>query len=132
MKKTLGLCLLLSGMLPGFSQGRDTAFAVHKLFQQRRASGNGWAATGVTAITEESVGWRAIRSPSENTTAAIVSGGIPLVVGLVQAQRFSREREQNILQRYAQGWSIPSYIRRRLRRKHFHRISRDVSPAAKP
>ncbi len=129
MKNILLLCLLLSNVLPGISQGRDTAFAVHKLFQQRRVRGIGLAATGATTATEESIGWRAIGSASENVTAAAVKGGIPLVVGLVQVHRFSFEREQAILQRYAEGWSIPPDIRRKLRRKHFHRTSRDLPPS---
>lgn len=55
----IGLFLIFG--LPGFGQGRDTVLAVHKLFAQKRGSGEGWAATGAAAAYDESVGWRAIR-----------------------------------------------------------------------
>jgi hypothetical protein len=113
--------------LPAFSQGRDTVLAIHHLFKQKRGSGDAWAATGASVAVDESVGWRAIRSSSENVTAAVVYGGVPLVVGILQAQRFSAERERYILQCYAQGAAIPFDIRRKLRRKHFRRTTRDIA-----
>ncbi|RZK26117.1 MAG: hypothetical protein EOO63_15120 [Hymenobacter sp.] len=123
-------CLFLLSLLftlPAFSQGRDTILAVHHLFKQKRVSGDAWATAGASAAVEESVGWRAIRSTSENVTAAVVYGGVPLVAGILQAQRFSVERERYILQQYAQGAPIPLDIRRKLRRKHFRRTARDIA-----
>ena len=132
MKTLFLLCVFLIGMLPAFSQGRDTAFAVHKLFKQRRGRANGWMGAGADAAVDESVGWRAIRSTSDNMASAAFYGGIPMILGFTQAQRFSSEREQNILQRYAEGLAIPADIRRRLRRRHFHRTARDLEPIARP
>lgn len=130
MKKLVLMSLLLGSTLPVFSQGRDTAFAVRKLFRERRLRAGGWVAAGATAAADESVGWRAIRSTSENLKTAAVYGGVPMVLGLTQATRFSAERERAILQRYADGWAIPADIRRRLRRRHFHVTARDVTAAA--
>jgi len=50
-----------------------------------------------------------------------------MAVGFLQAQRFSVEREASIIKRYNEGWSIPADIRRKLRRKHFHRTATDIS-----
>ena len=55
-----------------------------------------------------------------------------MLLGFTQAQRFSSEREQNILQRYAEGLAVPKDIRRRLKRRHFHRTARDLEPIARP
>lgn len=121
----IGLLLIFG--LPGFGQGRDTVLAVHKLFAQKRGSGEAWAATGAEVAYDESVGWRAIRSKSENKTAAAVNGGVPMLVGALQAMRFSSEREAAIVKSYQEGWSIPADIRRKLRRKHFRLTARDLS-----
>lgn len=121
----VGLFLVLG--LPGFSQGRDTVLAVHKLFAQKRGSGAGWAATGAGVAYDESVGWRAIRSKSENVTAAVINGGIPMLAGALQMVRFSSEREAAVVKSYQEGWSIPADIRRKLRRKHFRLTTRDLS-----
>jgi len=81
---------------------------------------------GATTAAEESVGWRAIRPPADNLRAAAIDGGIPIVVGLLKHQRYSVEREAAIIKHYREGWPIPSDIRRKLRRKHFHLTSRDL------
>jgi hypothetical protein len=120
------ICLLISIALPSYSQGRDTVFAIHKLFQQRRGGGTTWAATGLETAYDESLGWRSIRSTSENAHAAAFNGGIPFLLGMRQMQHFSINRERAIIKRYNEGWSIPRDIRRKLRRKHFHRTSRDI------
>ncbi|AIZ64632.1 hypothetical protein PK28_14890 [Hymenobacter sp. DG25B] len=127
MKQYGLVCLLLFCGLPGFGQGRDTVFAVHKLFAQKRGSGAGWVATGAEVAYDESVGWRAIGSKSEKATAAIVHGGVPTVVGTWQMLRFSAEREAAVIKGYQEGWSIPADIRSRLRRKHFRLTARDLS-----
>ncbi|HLK96553.1 MAG TPA: hypothetical protein VK364_02180 [Hymenobacter sp.] len=127
MRKIILFCVVVSTALPSVGQGQDTAFAVHKLFQQKRLRGAESAATGASVAVQESIGWRSIRSPAD-IAAAAVHGGVPLVAGVLQARRFSTEREQVVLQCYADGWSIPAHIRRKLRRKHFHRTSRDVAP----
>jgi hypothetical protein len=116
----------MSFALPVCGQGRDTLLAIHKLFKERRRSANAWTAAGLQTVYEESVGWRAIRPVSENVTSATVYGGTPLVIGILQGQRFSAEREAAIISYYQQGGGVPVDIRRRLRRRHFHRTARDM------
>ena len=107
--------LLLLTVGPLFGQGRDTAFAVRKLFRQRRHGGEALASTGPLNVS----------SPGD-VAAALVMGAVPTAVGLRQAARFSAQREAAILTSYANGWPIPADIRRKLRRKHFHRTSADL------
>jgi hypothetical protein len=127
MKKATLFCCLFVWAAPGFSQGRDTVLAVHKLFAQKRGSGATWVATGAEAAYDESLGWRSIRSKKENMTAATVDGGVPMVLGALQLVRFSPEREAAVVKSYQEGWSIPADIRRKLRRKHFRLTARDLS-----
>lgn len=127
MKKATLLYCLFAWAAPGFSQGRDTVLAVHKLFAQKRGNGATWVATGSEAAYDESLGWRSIRSKKDNMTAAAVDGGVPMVVGALQVVRFSPEREAAVVKRYQEGWSIPADIRRKLRRKHFRLTARDLS-----
>ena len=115
--------LLLS--LPGFGQ-RDTVLAVHHLFAQKRGNGQAWATTGAGVAVDEGVGRRAQPSAARSATAAAVYGGVPMVAGLLKGERFSPAREQEIIQRYAQGVAIPPDVRRKLRPKHFRRTARDV------
>ena len=82
---------------------------------------------GATSAAEESVGWHAIRPAGDNRRAAAINGGVPLAVGFLQHQRFSVEREADIIKNYNEGWSIPPDIRRKLRRKHFRLTSRDIT-----
>lgn len=110
---------------PVLAQGRDTVFAVHKLFQQKRRSGASWASAGTSAAFDHSLGYRAGSSTRDNVAQATVFGGVPLAVGLLQYGRFSPERETQVLAAYAQGQPLPPDIRRRLRRRHFRRTAKD-------
>lgn len=112
--------LLLAGARPGFAQGRDTAFAVHKLFIHKRINGQHSAAS---AVTEAATLNGAI-------TGALV-GTAPLVLGLRQAQRYSELREHEILRQHAAGMPIPADVRHALRRKYFHRTAQDVASAGR-
>lgn len=129
--KTLLLSLgLLAGSI-GTSRAQvpDSALAVHKLFHQRRGSGYGWAATGLRMAFDEGVGWQSVDRPTKDkVTAAAFWGGVPFVLGIRQALRFSAEREATIVAQYAQGRPIPADVRRKLRRKHFHLTARDIGP----
>lgn len=120
MTKLLLLAALL-GAAPyaGHAQGRDTAFAVHKLFLQKRGTGLHTAAAGASLATEAA------------TLRGAVTGGLagaaPVVLGLSQAGRYNTEREQAILSSYAAGMPIPADVRHALRRKYFHRTAQDVA-----
>jgi hypothetical protein len=111
--------LLLAAPCAGLAQGRDTAFAVHKLFVQKRGHGERTAGAGASLATE-----------AETLRGAITGGLVgaaPIVLGLSQAGRYSTEREQTILSSYAAGAPIPADVRRALRRKYFHRTAQDVA-----
>lgn len=111
----LGVCSI--GVLPGYGQGRDTAFAVHKLFLQRRHGSDALLATAGEMASSTTV---------TGAVSGLVAGTAPAAIGLTQAARFSAEREAAILSSYANGWPIPADVRRKLRRKHFHRTTKDV------
>lgn len=121
MSKLLIMVALLSGACPGFAQGRDTVFAVHKLFAQKRGDGERTAATGASLVT----GAETLRGA---ITGSMV-GAAPTVLGLRQAQQYSTLREQEILSQYAAGTPVPADVRRKLRRKYFHRTTKDVANA---
>ena len=118
-KLFLMAALLLAAPCVGRAQGRDTVFAVHKLFLQKRAKGLRAADAGASLATEAATLRGAI-------TGSLV-GAAPVVLGLHQAGRYSTEREQDILNRYTTGTPIPADVRHALRRKHFHRTAQDVA-----
>ena len=103
--------------LPVHGQGRDTAFAVHKLFVQRRHGSDALLATAGEMVASTTVA---------GAMSGLVAGAAPAAVGFSKASRFSAEREAAILNSYANGWPIPADVRRKLRRKHFHRTRQDV------
>jgi hypothetical protein len=111
--------LLLAAPCAGLAQGRDTAFAVHKLFMEKRGRGERTAGAGASLATEA------------ETLRGIITGSLvgaaPVALGLNQAGRYSSEREQDILSSYASGTPIPADVRRALRRKYFHRTAQDVT-----
>jgi hypothetical protein len=118
--------ILLSGLLlfvstkASFGQGRDTAFAVQKLFRQRRLS---------AASSKDLASSMASASTLKEAIAGSIIGATPYFIGLSQAERFSVEREAQILSSYAEGKPIPADVRRKLRRRHFHRTAQDVAIA---
>lgn len=116
----------LAGPGSGFGQGRDTVLAVHHLFARKRGNGQSWAATGAAMAVDEGVGRRSQPSAARSATAAAFYGGVPLVAGVLKGERFSLGREQEIVQRYAQGVPIPFDVRRKLRPTYFRRTARDV------
>lgn len=118
-KLLLMAALLLAAPCAGRAQGRDTAFAVHKLFLQKRAKGLHTASNGAGFATEAATLRGAI-------TGSLV-GAAPIVLGLRQASRYYIEHEQDILIRYAAGTPIPADVRHAPRRKYFHRTSQDVA-----
>jgi len=121
-KLLLMAALLLAAPCAGRAQGRDTAFAVHKLFSQKRAKGLHTAGAGASLATEAATLRGAI-------TGGLV-GAAPVVLGLRQTGRYTAEREQDILSRYAAGTPIPADVRHALRRKYFHRTAQDVASGA--
>jgi hypothetical protein len=127
--KKLLLPLLLLLALPGFGQGRDTVFAVHKLFREKRASGDAKTAAGATVAAGTAVGSPLYTPPQpggSETAAAVLMGGVPAAMGLLQMGRYSAQNEADVLKLYAEGWGLPPDIRRKLKRRHFKRTAKDV------
>ena len=120
-KLLLAAGLLLASAGPTRAQGRDTAFAVHKLFARKRGHGEQAAAAGVSLVTDA------------QTLRGAIGGGlvgaVPVVLGSRQAGRYSTQREQEVLARYAAGFPVPADVRRQLRRECFHRTAQDVARA---
>lgn len=111
--------------MPGFGQGRDTVFAVHKLFREKRAAAQGLQAAGDRAKTEaKSIG----HSPpsAQEARQDALGNTVFTTVGVLKAGYYSVENEADVLKLYAEGWGLPSDIRRKLRRKHFHRTAKDL------
>ena len=130
MKTYLLLGLLAAGARPGLGQGRDTAFAVHKLFREKRGVSDGLLANAGTIAGNAHYARRDNGRPTaqEARQDALASTAFASV-GLFKSARYSTEREAAILTNYAHGWPVPPDIRRKLRRKYFHRTARDLSPA---
>ena len=127
IKNVLLLCLLISYQLPGFGQGRDTVFAVRKLFREKRGSASGWlaaadSAASATAYVQQS----ASRSANVEKKPDHLGSTVFFLVGAAQASTYSPENEEAILRHYLAGGPIPPGIRRKLRRKYFHRTAQDV------
>ncbi|HEX8327427.1 MAG TPA: hypothetical protein VF629_07790 [Hymenobacter sp.] len=124
----LFIFFLLTGLaLPGFGQGRDTVFAVHKLFNQKRAGGKSMQSFGDSAASKA---YNAERAGSPLTKQevrrdALFNTGF-YVAGTLKASDYSPENEAAIIRHYQAGGFIPPAIRRKLKRKHFHRTTRDV------
>jgi hypothetical protein len=125
--KLLLSVLLTSAAMPAFSQGRDTVFAVHKLFREKRACGAGLLDAApqqkAKALYDEQQGHPP--TAQESRQAALGNTAFTLA-GMAKASRYSVENEAEVLKRYAEGWGLPADIRHRLRRKHFHRTAKDL------
>jgi hypothetical protein len=127
MKRFLLVGLLISGALPAFCQGRDTVLAVHKLFNRKRASGKSMQSFSDSAASKAYNAQRA-GSPltrQEVRQDALFNTGF-YVAGMLKANDYSAENEAAIIRHYQAGGFIPPAVRRRLKRKHFHRTTRDV------
>lgn len=127
VKPTLCFCLILivASLQPSFGQGRDTVFAVHKLFREKRASGEGLQAAGNKATTDAKYVGHAAPTAQEARQNAL-GNTVFTTVGVLQSSRYSVENEAEVLKRYSEGWGLPPDIRRKLRRKHFHRTAHDL------
>ncbi len=118
-KQLIILAALCSVMQKSAAQGRDTAFAIHKLFLQKRQHGENIATGGISMVTDAST--------LNSALCGLVIGAGPAVLGLRKATLYSAQHEQEILTAYANGTPLPAEVRRQLRRKHFHRTIKDIA-----
>ena len=128
MKKLLLLGGLLGAALPGFAQGRDTVFAVRKLFREKRGTAEGLLAAGAdvaagTQYAQRPDGRPTAQEARQDALATAAFAG----TGAAKGSRYSAENEALLIQSYQAGNPIPADIRRKLRRKYFHRTARDLS-----
>ena len=127
MKKYLLLFLLLGSVLPGFAQGRDTVFAVRKLFREKRGNGESMLATADTIRARNEYAQRSGARPSaQEARQDALASTVFVGIGAAKVSRYSAENETAIIRQYREGAAIPPDIRRKLRRKHFHVTARDV------
>ena len=127
MKHFVLICFMTSTALTAFSQGRDTAFAVHKLFSQKRGNGQSLQSFSDSSASKA---YRAQRVGSPLTKQEVRQNALFntafTILGTFKAGQYSVEEEADVIRRYNEGGSIPTHVRRKLRRKHFHRTTRDV------
>jgi len=128
MKKLLLPLLLLPFSTLG--QGRDTVFAVHKLFREKRGSATGYSTASQSARSTEKYEARQSQGGPAATAQERRQDAVGAVafgtVGVLKGSQYSPEREAEVLSLYAQGFGLPPEVRRKLRRKHFHRTAKDV------
>jgi hypothetical protein len=127
MKKYLLLFLVSACALPSFGQGRDTVFAVHKLFREKRGG-----AKTLQSFSDSSAmkAYRAERAGRPLTAQEVRQDRLAntgfTIAAMVKESKYSLEEEAYVIRRYNDGGPIPPDIRRKLRRKHFHVTARDV------
>jgi uncharacterized membrane protein YeiH len=120
--------LLLGAVAPGFGQGRDTVFAVRKLFREKRGTAEGLQAAGATiaagtAYAQRPDGRPTAQEARQDALASAAFAG----TGAAKGTRYSAENEAFIIRSYQAGNPIPADIRRKLKRKYFHRTARDLA-----
>ncbi|GAB3865578.1 hypothetical protein GCM10028824_04560 [Hymenobacter segetis] len=96
---------------------RDTAYAVHNLFRERRFKGLRDSGYGMAGLT--GTGFELMHGQTGAWVLLGLLGAVPTALGTRQYFRYSQEREGGVVRQYEQGWPLPSYVRRRLRPKHF-------------
>ncbi|GAA4022149.1 hypothetical protein GCM10022409_02320 [Hymenobacter glaciei] len=118
---------------PTFGQGRDTVFAVQKLFREKRGSANGYSSAAASTLAPKQYTQRPDGRPTtleaQSARQDVLAGSAFAAVGMIKGERYSALREARIIEGYALGNPIPADIRRKLRRKHFHRTVQDITVA---
>ena len=121
--------LLLAGLLlpaalplpaqpaPPARPARDTAYALHSLFRERRSKGLQTAGFGLAGLT--GTAFTLVRGAVDASVLFGLASAVPTALGVRQYWRFSEDREGGVVRRYEQGWPLPPDVRRRLRAKHF-------------
>ncbi|UOQ54756.1 hypothetical protein [Hymenobacter cellulosivorans] len=99
---------------------KDTAYAVHELFAQRRSGATTLTIFGVAMTTITTIGW--IQTPPSSSGETLLATGVVGVVGILPAwlgikkhRRYNLSREQVVLTDYAKTGALAPKYRRRLR-----------------
>ncbi|MFD2717562.1 hypothetical protein ACFST9_02475 [Hymenobacter monticola] len=99
---------------------RDSAYAVHNLFRDRRHRALEGGSMGLAGLVGAGMA-AANKQPG-------MAGGLVLITGfftaldLRQMSRYSESRETLVTTRYEQGWPLPPDVRGRLKAKYFHAL----------
>ncbi|UOQ74013.1 hypothetical protein [Hymenobacter cellulosilyticus] len=99
---------------------KDTAYAVHELFVQRRTGGALLSTFGIAMTGIYTVAW--IQTPPSGTGNTLLAAGIVGMVGVLPAwlginkhRRYNLSREQIVLTDYAKTGTLAKKYRRHLR-----------------
>ncbi|WP_210516270.1 hypothetical protein [Hymenobacter terricola] len=99
---------------------RDTAYAVHNLFRERRHGALQGASLGLAGVS--GAVFEVVNHQPKTSAAIIIVTAFFTVLDIRQLARYSESREGLIVRQYEQGWPVPADVRRRLRRKHFRAL----------
>ena len=100
---------------------RDTAYAVHNLFRERRFKGLRDSGYGMAGLT--GTGFELAHGQTGAWVLLGLLGAVPTALGARQYWRYSQEREGSVVRQYEHGWPLPPEIRRRLRARHFKALA---------
>jgi hypothetical protein len=116
----LPTCLVQAQDAPATRPMRDSAYAVHNLFRDRRHRALEGGSLGLSGLAGAGLA-------AANNQPGLSGGLLLLCVGttaldLRQMSRYSETRETLVTTRYEQGWPLPPDVRRRLKAKYFHAL----------
>ena len=116
-------CLLLSATslraqeAPPPRPVRDSAYAVHNLFRERRFKAGQTVGYGTAGLT--GTGFELAHGQTGISIGLGLISLVPTVFGFRNYWRYGTDREAGVVRQYEQGWPLPPAIRRQLKPRHF-------------
>lgn len=106
----------------------DSVQAVRSVFQKHRTGGWIWTGIGsafalrIASVAVSSSSSGSFSSTTGGTVVGIgVLGGIPASIGISKLTRFSKSKEEQVIQLYDKAGILPPYVHRRLKARYFSR-----------
>lgn len=99
---------------------RDSAYAVHNLFRDRRHRALEGGSMGLSGLV--GAGLAAANKQPGMAGGLVLITGFFTVLDVRQMSRYSESRETLVATRYEQGWPLPPDVRRKLKAKYFHAL----------
>ncbi|MDO7852392.1 hypothetical protein [Hymenobacter convexus] len=96
---------------------RDSAYAVHNLFRQRRGNALSEAGYGLAGLA--GTAFAASRGQGAVAGLFTLNALVSSVLAIHHLGRYSESREAGVVRQYEQGWPLPADIRKRLKIKYF-------------
>jgi hypothetical protein len=96
---------------------RDTAYALHNLFRERRF--NAGRSVGYGAAGLAGTGFELAHGQTGISIGLGLTSMVPTVFGFRNYWRYGTDREANAVQHYENGWPLPAVFRRQLKPRHF-------------